>query len=202
MNSDTITRSDLPSPKGRDTVAIKNSEIAERLRAIRLLSDVSAEEMAEVTGLSLEEYKDLENNKSLIPVSVLLDACDHLKISMTELLTGETAKLHIYAHVKNGKGLAVERTKAYKYENLAFNFADRKVEPLLVTVESNEDKDFHLNSHSGQEFHYCLEGRFILKIDKYEVTVEQGDSVYFNSLYPHGMKALDGKSAKILVVTI
>ncbi len=190
------------TPKGCDTVAIKNSEIAERLRAIRLLSDVSPEEMAKVTGLTTEEYLDLENDKALIPVSILLDACDYLKISMTELLTGEPAKLHIYSHVKNGRGLAVERTKAYKYENLAFNFADRKVEPLLVTVDYNENAGFNLNSHPGQEFHYCLEGSFALKIDKYEVIVNEGDSVYFNSLYPHGMKALNGKSAKILVVTI
>lgn len=183
-------------------MAIKNSEIAERLRAIRLLSDVSPEEMAKVTGLSVEEYLALENDKSLIPVSILLDVCDFLKISMTELLTGEAAKLHVYSLVKNGRGLSVERTKAYKYENLASNFADRKVEPLLVTVDPNDSEDFHLNAHSGQEFHYCLEGSFVLKIDKYEVVVEQGDSVYFNSMYPHGMKALGGKSAKILVVTI
>ncbi len=183
-------------------MAIKNSDIAQRLRTIRLLSDVETNEMAKVTGLSEDEYISMENGETPIPVSILLDACDHLKISMTELLTGDTAKLHTYSFVKNGKGLGVERTKAYKYENLAFNFADRKVEPLLVTVEPNDDENIHTNSHSGQEFHYCLEGSFLLRIAEHTLTVNKGDSVYFDSHYPHGMKALNGECAKILVVTI
>lgn len=183
-------------------MAIKNSEIAQRLRAIRLLSDVETSEMARVTELTEEEYLKMENGEVPIPVSILLDVCDYLKISMTELLTGDTAKLHTYSFVKKGRGLGVERTKAYKYENLAFNFVNRKVEPLLVTVEPNDDKEVHTNSHAGQEFHYCLEGSFLLQIGDHTMTVCEGDSVYFDSHYPHGMKALNGKCAKILVVTI
>ena len=183
-------------------MAIKNSEIAQRLRAIRLLSDVETNEMAKVTDMTEEEYLRMESGDVPIPVSVLLDVCDYLKISMTELLTGDTAKLHTYSFVKKGRGLGVERTKAYKYENLAFNFVNRKVEPLLVTVDPNDDPDIHTNSHSGQEFHYCLEGSFLLQIGEHTMTVNEGDSVYFDSHYPHGMKALNGKCAKILVITI
>ena len=107
-----------------------------------------------------------------------------------------------YSFVKNGRGLSVDRSKAYKYENLAFNFVDRKVEPLLVTVEYNESPEIHLNTHQGQEFHYCLEGSFELQIGDHVVTVEEGDSAYFDSRQPHGMRALNGKCAKILVITI
>ena len=182
-------------------MAIKNSEIAQRLKGIRLLSDVSVAEMASITGLSEDEYVELEKGDTMIPVSVLLDACALLKVSMTELLTGDVAKLHTYSFVKKGRALSVDRTRAYEYENLAFNFADRKVEPLMVTVEYN-DEPVHLNTHPGQEFHYCLEGSFLLVIGDYELTVEEGDSVYFDSRCPHGMKALNNKCAKILVVTI
>ena len=183
-------------------MAIKNSEIAQRLRAIRLLSDVETSEMARVTELTEEEYMKMENGEVPIPVSILLDVCDYLKISMTELLTGDTAKLHTYSFVKKGHGLDVERTKGYKYNSLAFNFIDRKVEPLLVTVDPNENQEIHTNSPTGQEFHYCLEGSFLLQIGEHTITVCEGDSVYFDSHYPHGMKALNGKCAKILVVTI
>lgn len=185
-----------------DTMAIMNSEIAQRLKGIRLLSDVSIAEMAKVTGVTEDEYLKLENNEIPLSVSILLDACAFLNISMTELLTGERARLHTYSFVKNGRGLSVERSKAYKYENLAFNFVDRKVEPLLVTVEYNESPEIHLNTHQGQEFHYCLEGSFQLQIGDHVVTVEEGDSAYFDSRQPHGMRALNGKCAKILVVTI
>jgi quercetin dioxygenase-like cupin family protein/DNA-binding Xre family transcriptional regulator len=183
-------------------MAIRNSEIAERLKGIRLLSEVSVTEMASKINITEAEYLAMEQGDAHIPVSILLDACSILGISMTELLTGEPAKLHTYSFVKKGRGLSVERSKAYKYENLAFTFANRKVEPLMVTVEPNDSSEIPVNSHQGQEFHYCIEGTFLLKINNYEVIVEEGDSVYFDSNHPHGMKALNGKCAKILVVTI
>ena len=74
--------------------------------------------------MTQEEYLKLENNEIPLSVSILLDACAFLNISMTELLTGERARLHTYSFVKNGRGLSVDRSKAYKYENLAFNFID------------------------------------------------------------------------------
>ena len=78
-------------------MAIKNSEIAERLKGIRLLSDVSVAEMASQLNISESEYLAFENGDLQINVSILLDACEYLKISMTELLTGEPAKLHTYS---------------------------------------------------------------------------------------------------------
>jgi len=183
-------------------VAIKNSEIAERLRGIRLLSDVSVYDMAKAMQITEAEYKALEDGTDMIPVSVLLEACSILNISMTELLTGEKAKLKTYSLVKKGRGVSVERNNAYKYENLAFNFSQRKVEPLMVTVEPNDDPEIHLNAHLGQEYHYCIEGSYICKISDKELVIEEGDSLYFDSTNPHGMKALNDKTAKILVITI
>ena len=79
---------------GGGSVAIKNSEIAERLKGIRLLSDVSVAEMASQLNISESEYLAFENGDVQITVSILLDACEYLKISMTELLTGEPADVY------------------------------------------------------------------------------------------------------------
>ncbi len=183
-------------------MAIKNSEIAERLRGIRLLSDVSVYDMAKAMNITEAEYRALEDGDTMIPVSVLLEACTILNISMTELLTGEKAKLKTYSLVKKGRGVSVERNNAYKYENLAFNFSTRKVEPLMVYIEPNSNPDVSVNAHLGQEYHYCLEGSYLCKIGDKELIIEEGDSLYFDSTNPHGMKALNDKTAKILVVTI
>ena len=45
-----------------------------------------------------------------------------------------------------------------------------------------------------------LEGRMEIMINKNIVILEPGDSLYFDSSYPHGMKALDGKPAKFVCV--
>ncbi len=56
----------------------------------------------------------------------------------------------------------------------------------------------HLNSHSGQEFNYILEGRLLLSINGKELILNPGDSIYFDSNLPHGMQALDGKPVRFV----
>ena len=176
-------------------------EIAGRLREIRNLSDISTEELAEGLTISKEAYEKIETGTVDIPISVLCELAEYYKISVTELLTGQAAKLTVYSVVRKDKGIGVERTKDYNYKNLAYDFINRKVEPLLVTVDHKEKKDLHPNSHHGQEFHYCVEGSFIFYIDDREILINEGDSLYFNSEHPHAMSAV-GETAKILVIVI
>lgn len=184
-------------------MSVKNIEIAERMKAIRELSEVTPEDLAGRVGMAPDEYLAYEKGEKDIPVSLLYDVCNELKITMTELLTGDTPKLHNFSVVRKSRGLAVDRNDAYIYQNLAFPFADRKVEPLLVTVPAAKRKDdYHYNAHNGQEYHYCLEGRYKISIDGKEILMGEGDSLYFDSGYPHAMKAADENDAKILVIVI
>ena len=53
-----------------------------------------------------------------------------------------------------------------------------------------------------QEFNYILEGTMNLEIAGNDIILNEGDSVYFDSSKPHGMKALNGKKVKFLAVII
>jgi quercetin dioxygenase-like cupin family protein len=106
-----------------------------------------------------------------------------------------------YFLTRKGQGAAVERTQAYKYQSLGAGFRNRKADPFIVTVEPKEDDaPIYENSHAGQEFNIILEGRMMLKIAGKEIILSEGDSIYFDALRPHGMKALDGKSVKFLAI--
>ena len=184
-------------------MSIHNQEIAERLRTIRELSDMSAAELAEKMGVDVKEYEQYEAGNVDIPISALYDVSNTLGVSITELLTGEQAKLHNFCVVRDGRGVAVERSQAYKYADLASNFIGRKVSPFLVTIApSSDDEPYHLNVHSGQEYHYCLEGQFKIYLAGQEITIGKGDSIYFDSGNPHGMKAIGDSPARALVVVI
>ncbi|NLD86814.1 MAG: helix-turn-helix transcriptional regulator [Clostridiales bacterium] len=173
------------------------------MKTIRELSDMTPEELAADMGINVEEYLAYESGNADIPISVLYDISNTLAVSITELLTGESAKMHTYSVVRRGKGIKVERSSAYKYSDLAYNFVDRKVSPFLVTIApSDDDEPYHLNVHSGHEYHYCLEGSFKIKIGNSIITINEGDSLYFDSGNPHGMKAQGGKNAVVLVVVI
>ncbi len=177
-----------------------NREIGERIGGVRDLSGLSREEFADKLDISPELLARYEGGSSEIPVSILHDISAHFDVGMTELLTGESARLSVYSVVRSGKGVGIERRKDYDYKSLAYNFAGRKIDPYLITVEPKpETEPVHMTSHSGHEFLYVLSGSVKVNVAKYESVLGEGDSIYYDSTYPHGMQAVGGKPAKLLV---
>ena len=73
----------------------------------------------------------------------------------------------------------------------------------MVTVHPKpESEPIYLNTHSGQEFNYVIHGRMLLQINGKDLILGAGDSIYFNSELPHGMKALDGEIVQFLAVIV
>ena len=175
--------------------------IANRLRGLREVLELSAQEVAESCHLRVEEYMALESGESDISVNVLQTIARRYGISLDVLMFGEEPKMNAYFITRAGAGVSVERRKAYKYEALASGFRDRKADPFIVTVEpAPANAPMHLNSHEGQEMNYVLEGRLLLSLNGKELVLNVGDSLYFDSSLPHGMKALDGRPVRFLAI--
>ena len=101
--------------------------------------------------------------------------------------------------VKHGQGRGVDRYPGYHFQNLAYNFKRRIMEPLMVTVEPGE-ADMSPIAHPGQEFNYVVEGTVLVILGDEELLLETGDCIYFDPTLPHGQKAAGGKTAKFLTV--
>lgn len=178
-------------------------QIADRLKGLREIYSLSGQTLANEIGISADEYEKYETGNFDIPVGLLYKIASKYRIELSALLSGDNPKLHVYNIVRKGKGLIVERRKQYKYESLAFNFAHKKTEPFLVTVEPDtEEAVLKFGSHPGQEFNYIIEGSVMLTIDDHELILNEGDSIYFNSSFNHAMKALNNKQARFIAVII
>ncbi|WP_294594176.1 cupin domain-containing protein [uncultured Bacteroides sp.] len=173
--------------------------IAERLRGLRDVLELTSEDIARDCDISAEEYRLAETGDFDISVSMLQKIARRYGVALDALMFGEEPKMSAYFLTRAGKGISIERTKAYKYQSLASGFMNRNADPFIVTVEPN-DEPIHYNSHSGQEFNLVLEGRMMLSIEGKDLILNEGDSLYFNSKLPHGMKALDGKTVRFLAV--
>ena len=177
--------------------------IATRLRGLRDALELSQEEVAESCQIPLEEYRAMENAERDVSVNVLQTIARRYGISLDVLMFGEEPKMNAYFITRAGRGVSVERQKAYKYEALASGFRDRRIDPFIVTVEPTpDDVPMHLNSHPGQEMNYVLEGRLLIGLNGKEIELNVGDSLYFDSSLPHGMKALDGKTVRFLAIIL
>lgn len=178
-------------------------QISERLAGLRDALEITPEEMAATCHLTTDEYLLLESGTVDISVSVLHQISQAYGVELTTLMFGDEPKMSSYFITRKGKGIAVERTKAYKYQSLAAGFAGRKADPFLVTVHPKpEEEPVYLNSHPGQEYNLVLRGRLLLQINNKDLILEEGDSIYFNSELPHGMKALDGEKVCFLAIIL
>ena len=174
-------------------------QIANRLKEIREVSDFSVEQIALRLGVSAEKYLGYEESGDNIPISVLYALANVYGLDITEILTGASPRLSNYCVVKKGRSTGVDRYPGYHFESLAYNFKRRIMEPLLVTVEPDE-QGLAMVSHPGQEFNYVVEGAVLVLIDDEEILLEAGDCIYFDPTLPHGQRAAGGKAAKFLTV--
>ncbi len=178
-------------------------QIGERLRGLRDVLDIPAEEVAETIGVNIEKYNQIEAGETDITISNLMKIAHKYGVSAEELMFAEAPHMKSYFVVRKGQGMSVERTKAYKYQSLVSGFVNHKADVFIVTVEPKPHAHtVYKNSHHGQEFNMVLEGKMELYIGGKTIELEEGDSIYFDSSKPHGMLAMGDKAVKFLAFTV
>lgn len=176
-------------------------EIAQRIRALREIEEVDEQSMADTLNMPLDEYMRYENGEKDFPFSFLYTVANRLRVDITDLITGEDAKLQVFSLVRNGQGLKMERRRAYKYQHLAPIFKNRIMEPFLVKVEPKDtDSAVAKNAHPGHEINYIVSGSMTFFINGNKVLMKEGDLVYFDASHPHAMRAEDGKPCEFLAI--
>ena len=173
--------------------------IAARITELREILGISAAEMAKKLDIGLQQYSDYENAVTDMPIGVLYGISAVLKVDPTELMSGDAPRMDSYTLVRNGGGLKVERYKGYSFASLAFNYKNRDMDPMVVTIAKN-DKDVKPVAHKGQEFNYCLKGSVKVVVGKKELVLNEGDSLYFNPAIPHMQIAMTDTAVFLTVI--
>lgn len=175
--------------------------IALRIRDLRDIAGLGADEVASRAGIDAAEYEAYETGTRDFSFSHLFNIASVLGVDISDLLTGESPRLHGYVLTRNGRGLRFDRRRQYEYHHLAYNFRDKLAEPFIVTVRQDEaDAVKQAHSHEGQEFDYVLEGKLRINLGGNDLYLQEGDSLYYNSSLPHVMYAVEGDCRFIAVV--
>ena len=178
-------------------------QIGERIKGLRDAIDLTPAEMAKRLEVDLTDYLKFESGEEDISVSFLQRIEREFNVDISTLMFGTEPRMNAYFITRKDKGVSVERVSAYKYQSLTSGFTNNVAEVFVVTVEPKpKEEDFYKNIHAGQEFNMILEGSMMLNINGKNLMLEQGDSIYFDSSFPHGMKAMNNKPVKFLAVIL
>jgi len=178
-------------------------QIGCRLKGLREVLDIPAGKMAQLCGITIEEYLHMEEGTGTgyLHVSNLQKIAKEYGISLDELLFGEEPRMNSYFITRKGKGQMVERHKAYKYQSLAAGFRGRKADPFMVVIEPKpDDAPVSKSSHANQEFDMVLKGRLELTLGEKIIVLDEGDSIYFDSTQPHSLRALKGEPVTLIAI--
>lgn len=176
-------------------------QIAQRIKGLRESLDLSVDQFATACDISIEEYKEYESGQRDMTISLLKRIAKQYGVDVTTLMFDDEPRMSSYFVTRKGTGMEVNRISAYKYQTLAGGFSNREADVFEVTIEPC-DNPIHISCHEGQEFNLVLEGKMQLQINGKNLVLDEGDSIYFDSKLPHGMKALDNKKVKFITVIL
>lgn len=176
------------------------AELGARMKSVRQSAGLTLDAAAQRSGVALSTIHKIENGRVSPSYENLVRIARAYDIGMERLFSEDheahqTTRLAI---TKAGQGQIV-RAKNFEYEVLCNALADKKIIPLVTTVERRESlREDELESHSGEETLYVLSGRVELVVEHYQpVILEQGDCAYFDSTLKHGLRAIDDTETKI-----
>ncbi len=176
-------------------------EMGNRLRELREIHEMSAKDLSDRLKMPEEEYLMHENGEMDFSFSFMFNVATIFGVDVFNLLSGDSPKLSDCAVVRKGHEFFIKKEGAYDYKHLAYTFMNKKAEPFFVE-SMPEDGEPDIHSHEGQEFNFVLSGKMLFKIGDISYELNKGDSVYFNSGLPHGIKVLGDKPVKFIAVVM
>ena len=90
-----------------------------RIKTLREIMDISQEDMAQRTNVSLEDYIALEEGKMDFSFTFIYKCAQTFNVDVTDILKGSSPTLTSYSVTRKGGGLPITRRKGFSYNNLA-----------------------------------------------------------------------------------
>ena len=180
--------------------------VGEKIKSLRESQSISMEELAQRSGLAIEQIERIENNIDLPSLAPLIKIARVLGVRLGTFLDDQDENGPVVCRKDESQNSisfsnnAIHSRNHMEYHSLSKSKADRHMEPFIIDVAATDDSDFVLSSHEGEEFIMVMEGTMEISYGKNTYLLEEGDSIYYDSIVPHHVHAYEGQAAKILAV--
>ena len=175
---------------------------------MRETKGLSIEEIAERSGLSVEQIQSIETDQNLPSLGPLIKVARALGVRLGTFLDDSDALGPVVCRAadrekqtsisfSNG---AADARRHMEYHPLAQQKAGRHMEPFIIDINPSEKREFQLSAHEGEEFIYVMSGEVEINYGKDTYTLQEGDSIFYDSIVKHHIHGAEGKAAKILAV--
>ena len=184
---------------------IEEKRIGERIKRLRLKKSMGLVELGKHSGLSASFLSQLETGRVVPTLRNLARIAMVFSKDLSYFFETEpTAMFRIH---KQKDRVRLPQTgvepPTYFFESLGYMVPDRHMDPYFaefIPLARVAAPKAHM--HPGFEFLYVLDGELELRHGDQECTLDEGDSVYFDSGTPHSYQCAGKRAAKVIIVTI
>lgn len=183
------------------------NKLGGKITTLRESLQLTQDELALRCNCDVEVIRDLENGAMAPSLAPLIKITRALGVRLGTLMDDDEALGPVYV-----KADEIEQaTQATSLETVSdagdlrfFSLAEgrpsRHMDPFIITIEPSGETDHVLSQHEGEEFLYGMEGCVEIEYGKEVFVLRPGESIYYDSIVPHQVRAHDGQSAKFLAV--
>jgi transcriptional regulator with XRE-family HTH domain len=172
-------------------------KIGERIRNLRQLSNLTQEELAERANLTKGFISQIERDLTSISLDSLSQILEALDENISDFFREASEEKIIY---REKDRVAIEKEKIEKFELLVPGSTNRRLEPILLTLQKGESTPKE-KPHEGEEFGLVLRGRINLRFGKEILKLKKGECFYLSAEKEHWLHNSGSKEVVILWIS-
>ncbi len=186
---------------------VSENRIGEKITTLREALRLSQEELAERCNCTTETISDLEAGKTAPSLAPLIKITRALGVRLGTLMDDDDSLGPVYlpagkAEQAAGRSSLETASDAgdLRFFSLAEGRSSRHMDPFIITITPSGETNHVLSQHEGEEFLFGMEGCIEIEYGKEVYVLHPGDSIYYDSIVPHQVRAHDEQNAKFLAV--
>ncbi len=183
----------------------EDNKLGRKITTLRTAHHLSAQDLADRCQCDVEVIEKLEAGEVPPSLAPLIKITRALGVRLGTLMDDDEA--FGPAYIDGDQMAEVERVKALQtasdagdlsYFSLAAGRPSRHMDPFVITVTPSGETTHKLDSHEGEEWLYGMEGCIEIEYGNEVFVLHPGESIYYDSIVPHQVRAHDGQNAKFL----
>lgn len=173
--------------------------LGQRIRKLRKNKSITLVEMAAKTGVAQATLSRIETGSMTGTVESHEKIAEVLGIGLAELYSGVDRRYEEIEHGDNSKPRPVtHQTNAFRFELLTQESSQKKITPMLITIQGEQQVPEERNERGVEKFYFVLEGSVRVVLEKESFDLKEQETLYFDASLPHKIINPGQGRAKIL----
>ncbi|OGJ87423.1 MAG: hypothetical protein A2268_14830 [Candidatus Raymondbacteria bacterium RifOxyA12_full_50_37] len=176
------------------------TSIAFNIRKLRQRKSFTVEALAKKAGVTKGFISQVENFRTVPSLPLLYKIAQALDVEPATLLA-QDKETRTYVITRKDHGPVIEREfpeSGFVYKALANEKNGKIMEPFTIEMPPHSTRKNVTTT--GDEFFYMLEGKVDFFLGRDKVSLQAGDSLYFDGTVPHHPENNASKKALAIII--